>query len=333
MRKLLILIVLGVVAGCTGWYYYVFLDAPEEFALYGNVEFKQAELAFNASQRVAEILVDEGDRVVAGQVLARLDQSSIRPQVAQAEAQVAYNRSVVDELESGSRPEEIAQADANLRAAQTEADNLKQQYDRHVQLLRSQTVSQQALDQAKAAAEIAAAKVEVSRKAFDLVRAGPRQERIAQAQAQLEASQAQLAALRQQLADSELKAPADGLVRSRLMEPGEIATPARTVVSLALPDPKWVRTYVSETGLGLLKPGVAAVVTVDSFPGRTFDGRIGFISPAAEFTPKTVQTQDLRTSLVYEVRVVLDDPDDMLRLGMPATVRLRQEPASAEAGK
>src|SRR6059058_2925643 len=152
--------------------------------------------------------------------------------------------------------------------------------------------------------------------------AGPRQEEVAEAEARLQAAEAQLALLRQALADAQLVAPMDAVVRTRLMEPGEMASPQKPVFSLAVTDPKWVRAYVSEPDLGKVSPGMAASLVVDSFPERRFEGWVGFISPVAEFTPKAVQTQELRTSLVYEVRVFVKDSADELRLGMPATVSL-----------
>ncbi|MFZ0552530.1 MAG: HlyD family efflux transporter periplasmic adaptor subunit, partial [Steroidobacteraceae bacterium] len=130
------------------------------------------------------------------------------------------------------------------------------------------------------------------------------------------------ALLQQELADAQLRAPLDAVVRSRIAEPGDMASPQKTALTLAITDPKWVRAYVSETELGRVRPGMKAAVAVDSFPGRRFPGWVGFISPEAEFTPKTVQTQDLRSSLVYEIRVFVTDPGDVLRLGMPATVYL-----------
>ena len=148
---------------------------------------------------------------------------------------------------------------------------------------------------------------------------------IAEAEARLKANEAQLAFLRQQLADADLRSPAEVVVRSRLMEPGEMASPQKPVFSLAVVDPKWVRAYVSEPDLGQVHPGAKAVISVDSFPDRQFEGWVGFISPVAEFTPKSVETEDLRSSLVYEVRVFVKDPADQLRLGMPATVRLPLE--------
>jgi HlyD family secretion protein len=183
-------------------------------------------------------------------------------------------------------------------------------------------VSRQDLDSARAALEVAEARLAVNRKALDLQVAGPRKEDIAQAEAQLRSDQAQLALLRRQLADTELHAPLGGVVRSRLVEPGEIASPQKAAFTVAITDPKWIRAYVAEPDLGAVREGVAASVTTDAFPSRPFAGWVGFISPIAEFTPKTVETEELRSSLVYEIRVFVKDPADQLRLGMPATVHL-----------
>jgi HlyD family secretion protein len=292
--------------------------------LYGNVDLRQADLPFNASERVTQVLVQEGDHVKLGQLLARLDPTRIEPQVAKAEADVAAQQQVVNRLHAGSRPEEVAQARANVLSAQADGANARRQYERLVELGRSSSgraVSRQDLDSARAALEVAEAKVAVSRKGLDLQVAGPRKEDIAQAEAQLRSDEAQLALLRRQLADTELHAPIDGVVRSRLVEPGEIASPQKTAFTLAITDPKWIRAYISEPDLGQVREGIAASVTTDAFPSP-FEGWVGFISPMAEFTPKTVQTEELRSSLVYEIRVFVKDPADKLRLGMPATVHL-----------
>jgi HlyD family secretion protein len=183
-------------------------------------------------------------------------------------------------------------------------------------------VRQQDVDNARTALQVAGAKLSVNQRALELSVAGPRREDIQEAEARLRANEAQAALFRQQLRDSELLAPVDATVRTRVMEPGEMASPQRPVLTLAVTDPKWVRAYVPEPDLGKIKEGMAATVTVDSFPNRRFEGWIGFISPVAEFTPKTVQTEELRTSLVYEVRVFVKDPADALRLGMPASVSM-----------
>jgi HlyD family secretion protein len=332
------LLALAAAAGGAWWFTYRPTD-PQELALFGNIDLRQVALAFNGNERIAAVDVQEGDRVRKGEVLAKLDTSRLEPQVAQVAAQVAAQRAAVERLHNGSRPEEIAQARANLESAKADALNARRQYERKKMLVASAAASQQDVDAAKAAADVGDARVEVNQKALDLAVLGPRKEDIAQAEAQLRGNEAQLAFLRQQLADAELKAPIEAVVRARLMEPGEMATPQRPVFSLAITDPKWVRAYVSEPNLGRVHPGMKAGVTVDSFPNRPFEGWIGFISPIAEFTPKAVETTELRPSLVYEIRVFVKDPGDQLRLGMPATVHLQFDhspappaPASAPPG-
>lgn len=308
-------------------------DNADELVLHGNVDLRQVELPFADSERIAEVLVEEGTQIRAGQVLARLDTGRLLPKVRQSEAQVAAQGEVLRRLKNGSRPEETAQARAALAASQAEAANARSQYERLKDIGKSsdgRAVSAREIEAAEAAAHMGDAHVENSRKALDLALAGPREEDIAQAQAQLEASQAELALLRRQLQDAELVAPTDAVVRSRLMEPGELATPQRPVFSLAITDPKWVRAYVPETALGRLNVGTPATVSIDSFPDAALAGSVGFISSVAEFTPKTVQTEELRTSLVYEVRVFVKDPEDRLRLGMPATIRFDLPPRTEQ---
>src|SRR5271166_6896 len=245
-----LLVAIGAAAGA--WWWFTRAErAPKPLTLYGNVDLRQVQLAFNNSERISAVLAQEGDHVRRGQVLARLDQSRLEPQVAQAAAQVAAQRqvverlhhgnrpeeiaqaraqvaaqeSIVEKLRNGSRPEEIAQARANVIAAQAEVVNARRRYQRLKSLSavrlpdqsQVQAVSQEELDDAKAAFDEAEAKLTVNRKALELALAGPRKEDIAQAEAQLRGNEAQLAFLRQQLADTQLMAPADAVVRTRLL--------------------------------------------------------------------------------------------------------------------
>ncbi len=337
MKRLAILVLIvaaAAAAGAAAWWRSHRNHANGQLSLHGNVDLRQVQLPFNNNERIAEVLVQEGDRVTRGQVVARLETNRLAPQVARAEADVAAQRQIVERLHNGSRPEEIAEARANVDAAKAEALNARQQYARLSTLAaRSQggAVSQQEVDNAKAVLDTAEARLVVSQKGLDLLVAGPRHEEIAEAEARLRAGEAQLALLQQQLADAELLAPVDAIVRSRIMEPGEMASPQKPVLLLAITDPKWVRAYVSEPDLSKVRPGMTAKIGVDSFPDHRFEGWIGFVSPVAEFTPKTVQTDELRTSLVYEVRVFVKDPTDELRLGMPATVYLAPETNEPES--
>jgi HlyD family secretion protein len=326
--------VIVMAAGLVWWFNHRHRASPE-IVLYGNVDLRQVQLSFNNSERIAEVLVQEGERVRKGQVLARLDTRRLEPQVAQAEAQTAAQRQVVQRLRSGSRPEEIAQARANVDSARADAANARQQYERiksAAEMSAGRAVRQQDVDSAKAAVQVAEAKLAVNERALELALIGPRKEDIAEAEARLRANEAQVALLRQQLVDAQLLAPMDAVVRTRILEPGDMASPQKPVFSLAITDPKWVRAYVPEPNLGRLHEGMTAAVVVDSFPERRFESWVGFISPVAEFTPKTVQTEELRTSLVYEVRVFVKDPSDELRLGMPATVYLNTDKETGRQG-
>ena len=297
--------------------------------LFGNVDLRQVDLAFNNSERIVEVLVQEGDKVRRGDVLARLDTSRLGPQVAAAQALMEAQQAVVERLHHGSRPQEIAQAAATVAAAEADDLNAQQQWTRLTaltSLTAGRAVSEQDVQAARAVMVSAGAHLSAAQKGFDLARIGPRKEDVAQGEAQLRVNRSQLELLRRQQADAELVAPSDAVVRSRLLEPGEMASPQRPVLNLAIVDPKWVRAYVSETDLGRIRPGMRASISTDSFPGRSLSGWVGFIGSVAEFTPKSVETAELRSSLVYEIRVFVADPGDEMRLGMPATVLLDLDP-------
>jgi HlyD family secretion protein len=322
-----------IVAVAAGWYLTRQQSSADTLILFGNVDIRQVSLAFNGSERVAEMRAQEGDRVKAGQVLAKLDTRTLTLQIAQAEAQIAVQEQALLRLKNGTRPEEVAQAKAQVASAQADADFAEQQFKRlqSIEHAAAQAISQQDLDNARSRQRVAQAQLENQKKALQLALIGPRKEDISQAEAQLEVSQAELALLKHQLSLYELISPIDAVVRSRLLEPGDMASPQRPVYALAINNPKWVRAYIKEADLGLIKPGMSARVTTDSYPDRPIQGYIGYISSVAEFTPKTVQTEELRTSLVYEIRVYVDDPDDRLRLGMPATVNIPLTPSAATA--
>jgi HlyD family secretion protein len=296
----------------------------DALVLRGNVDMRQVALAFDGSGRIAALHAEEGQRVKAGDVLAVLDTRTLELRLDQASAQVEGHRQSLLRLRNGSRPEEIAQARSRLAAAEAEAQRAGSDLVR-LQGIAGNTqgrgVSAQALERAASEADVARARVAEQRDALRLAVRGPRAEDVAGAGAQLEAAQAQAALLRHDIALGTLKAPSDAIVRSRLLEVGDMAAPQRPVFALALHRPKWVRVYVGEPDLGRIAPGMAAGVSTDSHP-QPLAGKVGYISSVAEFTPKTVQTEELRTSLVYEVRVLVDDPGDQLRLGQPASVRL-----------
>lgn len=328
------IIVLAVAAAVWVWHTMTMRQDSGELILYGNVDIHQVSLAFNVSERIDVLRAREGDRVKSGDLLGELDQRTARVHLAQTEAQIGVQQQANLRLKAGSRPQEIAQARANLAAAEAEAEFATVQVARLKAVgaaTDGRAISQQDLDSALSHQKATTAQAEAARAASELVILGPRKEDIAQAAKQLASAQAEQALIRRQLEESELRAPVDGVVRARLLEVGDIASPLRPVYTLAITQPKWVRTYVPEARLSQLMPGMAATVTTDAQPNRSIAARLGYISSIAEFTPKTVQTEELRTSLVYEVRFMVDDPEDHLRLGMPASVHLRlNAPTSAQ---
>lgn len=324
MKKLAIILFLLCAAGMTTWFIYrEDTSQPEhEAVLYGNVDLRQVDLAFLISERIDSVLVDEGDTVSAGQKLATLETIRLQQAVNEARETAEAARQNYLRVKHGPRPEEIAQARANVEAARATLNNAKLRSTRLGALAKTNSISRQEADDAAASEQVASANLDVADKQLELLLAGSRVEDIAQAQAQYQQAQTMLIIKEQNLKDAVLYAPCNAVVRNRILEKGDMASPQKPVYNLSLNHTKWVRAYLTETQLGKIQPGFSATVHNDSFPGTNFPGTIGFISSVAEFTPKNVETPELRTALVYEVRIIVEDPDNQLRLGAPATVTI-----------
>jgi membrane fusion protein YbhG len=339
VKRKIILPVVAVLAlsagGAAAWYSRNHhADSASVLTLYGNVDIRQVQLAFNGSERIAQMYVREGDTVRKGQLLAKLDTVRLAHNVDLQEAQLASQQQVVSRLEAGSRPEEISKAQADLEAARLDAENAEISYKRVRELVAQHFVSIQQEDNARTAADAAQAKYHAVQETLKLVQIGPRKEDIAAARAMLKANQAAVEVARKALADASLSAPDNGVIQGRILEPGDMASPQRPVYTLALTDPIWVRAYVQGRDLGKLKPGMRAEIGTDSYPGKRYQAWIGYISPSAEFTPKSVETTEVRSSLVYQIRVFVCNPQDELRLGMPATVTIPlNEPPAPESSR
>ncbi|HTN93654.1 MAG TPA: efflux RND transporter periplasmic adaptor subunit [Gallionella sp.] len=325
-RKIILILIAAVVLGASGAAVWRFGNHGEagnnKLTLYGNVDIRQVQLAFNGSERIASMKVREGEQVKKGQLLATLDTVRLAGNVDLQQAQLASQRQVVARLEAGSRPEEISKAQADVEAARIDAENAESNYQRMKKLAEQHFVSAQQADDARAKSDAAKARYASLQETLKLVQQGPRKEDIAAARAMLKADQAALDVARKALADASLYAPESGIIQERILEPGDMASPQRPVYTLALTDPIWVRAYVQESDLGKLQPGMRAEVSTDSFPGKKYRAWVGYISPSAEFTPKAVETTEVRSSLVYQVRIFVCDSQGELRLGMPATVTI-----------
>ena len=329
MRKIAIFVLLVAAALAGGWWFDVparlgFAREDRRAVLYGNVDIRQVSLGFRVSGRIAELRVDEGDTVKAGDVMARLDAEPFQQALDAAAAEAEALKATLAKLKAGARATEIAQARATHEERLAELRNADLAYQRAKQLRPNGTISQAELDQTSASRAAAVARAAVAREALALLEEGNRVEDIAAAEAQLNAASAKVASARTSLKDTELLAPSAGVVLSRVRETGAIVSPSDTVYVLSLTEPVWVRAYVAEPDLGRVHPGMKVKVTSDTAPARAYEGTVGFISPVAEFTPKSVETPELRTDLVYRLRVVIRDPGPDLRQGMPVTVHLPQ---------
>jgi HlyD family secretion protein len=312
-----------VLAGIAAAAYYVYAAREQEstLTLYGNVDIREVELAFRVPGRLAAMDVDEGETVTAGQHLAQIDPQPYKDALAAAEAGVQQARANVDKLESGARPQEVQQARAAVREAEAAAKDAERNFERQKGLVESGASSQRILDAAAAQRDATAARLAATREALALAEEGFRAEDIAAARANLAAAVARRDQAQTQLDDTALTAPSDGTLLARVREPGSMLMQGTPVYSLSLNNPVYVRAYVSEPDLGATAPGTTVRVTTDA-SDKVYRGRIGFVSPRAEFTPKSVETADLRTDLVYRLRIVLTDADSHLRQGMPVTVEV-----------
>jgi len=292
-----------------------------ELTVSGNVDIRQVNMSFRVAGRLKSLNVDEGAQVVAGDVLGELDNQPYLIALADAKANHAALGAHHSLYKKGYRKEDIQQAKATLTARLAAQLNAQQLLQRQKQLTGSGAASQRLLDEAQSAYDQSSSQVEAASQQYKELSSGYRKEEIAEVEANTQRAQAQLDNAALQLADTVLKAPAKGIILTRAVEPGTMLGAGSTVLTLSLSEPVWVRAYVSEPDLGKVAPGTKVSVYTD---GRKepYPGTIGFVSPTSEFTPKNVETTDLRTALVYRLRIVIDQPDSQLRQGMPVTVRI-----------
>jgi len=321
MKKSVVILLAVVVlaAGFGGWWWYQ-SQQDKTLTLYGNVDIRTVNMSFRVGGRLASLTVDEGDAITAGQTLGELDKAPYENALLQAQAGVAVAQAQYDLMQAGYRDEEVAQAAAAVKQAQAAYDYAQNFFNRQQGLWKSRTVSANDLENARSARDQALATLKSSQDKLRQYRSGNREQDIAQAKASLEQAQAQLAQAQLDLHDTTLVAPANGTLLTRAVEPGSMLNAGSTVLTLSLTRPVWVRAYVNEASLGEAKPGREVLLYTDGRPDKPYRGKIGFVSPTAEFTPKTVETPDLRTDLVYRLRIIVNDADDALRQGMPVTV-------------
>ncbi len=289
--------------------------------LQGNVEVREVRLGFRVAGRISHMYVKEGDRVSPGKLLAEIEPSYFKDAVKRAEAVLKLRMYQLLKLKNGVRPEEIKRAKANTRMAWVTYENAKKRFLRAKRLISKGIISRQDFDNIKAAFREAEARLRSAEATQRLVELGPRKEDIEMAQASVEEAKAMLAEARQKLMDTKLYSPVKGVIQTRIHEVGDFVGVGVPVYIISIDNPAWIRAYVNEVQLGSIYPGMKVTVLTDA--GKKFVGQIGFISPVAEFTPKTVQTKDTRTDLVYRIRIVVNNSKGGLRQGMPVSIIIR----------
>ena len=332
-RLIPLLLTITLVAGL-GWagIHYLESDTPTGYlTLYGNVDIREAQPAFNDTGVITQMQVSEGSLVKKGDLIATLDDTRYAARLKQAQQQADNLQAVLDRLVHGSRPEEIAQARATMKSLRALYENNRILYKRTLALLPNGAASTEDRDNAQTQLKTSRENYEAARQTYLLTVRGPRAEDIQAARAAHEAAVAAVTEAEREFADTRLYAPEEGVVEDRILEPGDMASPGTPVYTIALTQPLWVRAYVPETHVGKLAPGMLATVTTDSFPGRHYRAWVGYVSPTAEFTPQTVETTDLRTRLVYQVRIYVCNARNELRLGMPATITVNPSTSTGKA--
>lgn len=327
MKRIIgVLVLIAVIAAAFYGYFQLRSEGTAPLTLYGNVDIRTVDLGFRVGGRLAKLEVDEGDHVVAGAPLGELDDAPYQVRIQQAQANLEAAQANLDLLNAGYRDQVIAQARERAAQAESAFQYAKRNFDRLTRLRQQNAVAQDTVDAAEDRKDQAKADLAAAQQQLDQYLQGNRPEQIAQGQAQVSQAQAALAAAQLDAQDTHLFAPADGTILVRAREPGAMLTQGATVLTLALSKPMWIKAYIDEPQLGEAQPGRQMLITTDSAPGTAYKGHIGFVSPTAEFTPKTVQTEELRTSLVYRLRVILDEDAPLLRQGMPVTLRFEKTP-------
>ncbi|MGO9119559.1 MAG: HlyD family secretion protein [Desulfomonilaceae bacterium] len=291
----------------------------------GNIETTEVDLSFRIAGQINALNIEEGDRVKKGQTIATLDTDTLLSQKGAAVAEIANQRAVLDELEEGTRAEQIRQAKAQLKAAESRMKNAQDEFNRYNQLYKEGAVSGSTYDTRDTALKVATEEYNNALEHFSEFEKGPREQQIRAATHRLERVTWELKRIDLDIEHSALTTPVSGAVLVKAAELGEVVLPGAPVATVAAIDEVWLKGYVGEKDLGRVKLGQKAEITTDSFPGKIYTGLVTFISPRAEFTPKNVQTREERIKQVYRVKITILNREQELKIGMPAEGYIRAD--------
>jgi HlyD family secretion protein len=329
MKRFVILILIAAAIGGALYYFFFIRDKKEGDAIIrvsGNIETTESDVGFKIPGRIVSRFYEEGDWVEKGKVLAKLDDEDLRHRLDLAKATLVSAQARLSKLLAGSRPEELGQAEANLQQAQLDLRNKEIQYERIKGLYERRVISKEAFDNSETSYKVARATLQIATENYQLVKEGPRKEDIEDARAQVDQARASLKLNETQLSYTTLYSPISGVVLVKSGEIGEVVNPGTSVLTLADINNVWLKAYIPETDLGKVKWGQEVIVTTDLRPKKEYRGRISFISSQAEFTPKQIQTEKERVTLVYRIKIDIPNPDRELKPGMPADGRILLAP-------
>ena len=322
MKKILFVLIL-LVAVTGGFFLEYFRSEPpekKELKLFGNVEMRQVLLGFRVPGRLNEIYFEEGQTVVSGDLLGMLDPLPYEIKLAGARAALHQANAALAKMESGHRGGEIRQAAAQRDQIRASLNLAEKDWERLSSLFEQGAIARKNLDDVTATRDRLRAELSSAESALSLMREGFRTEDVKAAEATVELAEAQLREAENSLADTRLYAPSEGTILTRVAEPGTIVATGQAVYAVMLKRPVQVRTYVTEPRLGKIRLGMKGRIFTDSSP-EPVEGSVNFIASEAEFTPKQVQTENQRVDLVYRIRLLVED-SEQLRNGMPVTVFL-----------
>ncbi len=333
-RRLPVLILMAALIAAGAYFYPRITNKakPEnQLTLSGNIEAHESLVSFKVQGRIIDLPVEEGQWVEEGALLARLDDADYRQKVRIDEANVNVRESNLALTLAGTREQEVKASQQTMLDAQADLQQKKLDDDRAQHLFSKEEISAQDRDRADTALKRAEATFQAAQQRYNEAVEGSRKEDVAIARANLTEANANVGLSRVNLSYTILRAPSAGVITVRQAELGEVVVPGTPVVTLADLDHMWLRAYIAETDLGRIRWGQEATITTDTYPGKQYRGRVSFISSSAEFTPKSVQTYKERVTLVYRIKIDVENPNHELKPGMPADAHVELAAASPDA--
>lgn len=305
----------------------IFLKNENNLTFYGNIDTRTVNVGFRFLGKIENITKDEGEIVKKDEVLVKLDTASLEKSLEELNEKIFASKLELSKLQTGYRQEEILEAKAAMEEAIENLNKTKDTYNRQANLFKTKSTSEENFTISQLNYKQALATLDKAKALYELRKNGYRDEDIRIQESNLKSLEIQAEKIKIDLNDSVIKAPGNGVILTRFKEIGAITNAGESILEIAKTDEFWVRAYIDEKNLGNIRPGLKMSIQTDS-RSENYEGVIGFISPVAEFTPKNIETQELRADLVYSFRVIVKNPDDKIRQGMPVTLKIVQNNAN-----